>query len=192
MELNKKQSDAPLNSLPLRIEGFSGKHSFPRPSMILPNRKLHETCDAMIIARTIVGHESTDDLIVFLQKHRSVLGRVGVLTWADFWDDPKAAPHVDLRQMAQDEHILFISPGVVVDVANVLIWDALPLINIMDLVPTLTQHVAAKKAYVCMEDTLNPSMRAQIENTIKDAFQLPSIWLNEGAEFIELTAKATK
>ena len=181
---NKFQSFVAQRSPSLRIESSAGRRSFPVPSLILPDRKPHETYEVMLIARTIQGHKSTNKLIAFLKKQRSELGRVGVLTWADFWDEPSAAPHPELRQLAQDGDIHFISPGVSVEPARVLIWDALPLTHLMDMPPTLTQQSAAQCAYILTPDALNPKMRAPVEDTIKAAFHLPAIWLNSESEFL--------
>ena len=186
LERNKTRFSLAQGSPSLRIENSTGARSFPVPSLILPDRKSHETYDLMIVARSIAGHKSTNDLISFLKTHRSVLGFVGVLTWADFWDDPSASPHPDLRQMAQDGHIHFISPGVAVQTRRLLIWDAWPLKNLMDMAPTLTQHSSAANAYIRTAESLNLATRAQVEETIKVAFHLPSIWLTTENEFLKL------
>jgi hypothetical protein len=188
LESNKVQAESVERVASLRIGTGVGGRRFPVPGMILPERKPHETYDCMIVARTLPGCQVTDDLILFLQQHRSELGLIGVLTWADFWDDPSAAPHPDLRQMAQDEHIHFVSPGVAVETAQILIWDALPLIDIMDMPPRLTEQAAVKTVYIRKLEEINTPMQAQIEDTINSAFHLPAIWLNTN-KFLELSRK---
>lgn len=188
LERNKVQPQSVERVPSLRVGTVAGRRSFPVPSMILPDRKPHETYDCLIVARTIAGCQATDDLILFLQQHRSALGSIGVLTWADFWDDPSAAPHPDLRQMAQDAYFHFVSPGVAVETAQILIWDALPLMDIMDMPPRLIEQAAVNIVYIRKSDELNQPVRAQIEDTINGAFHLPAVWLNT-VEFLELPRK---